>query len=468
VLGGSAPDDGADGAVFVPYLEGLGGDACAGGEPTAVLHRLEKIIEEAASRGRRADGAAAEGKRAAPIHDGAACIVMRQQLFCNASLAHVMFELTNALLELGAPAVAQDEAALLSKAYIHREEELWRAGAPGKYQRLKASLAAGYDPEAAITVHFSMLRAGLSYTRFGVFPGLTPREVLYTTGNHTVAPDGVRQLTGVFEKILAPSNHVLRPYLQAGLGPNCGAVIPHGIDPGAFSPQAQPAAYATEKRFKFLQTSFPWVYEKGFDLSVKAFSEAFTRRDDVALVLRTPRVRDPRERNATFGRLEALVKEAAAKPGAPEILLVESDVPPDRRGGVYTGADCYVFPLRAEGFAMTILEAMACGLPVIATPWSGPADYLSPRYNYTLRHSNPIPERAREGKPLRYHVEPDLDHLIYLMRQVYERQDEAKAMGCAAAKAARAGWTWKHAAAKLAAVLGAPLGGGPPVQADAP
>jgi hypothetical protein len=30
---------------------------------------------------------------------------------------------------------------------------------------------------------------------------------------------------------------------------------------------------------------------------------------------------------------------------------------------------------------------MACGLPAIATPWSGPADFLSPWYSYTLRHS---------------------------------------------------------------------------------
>ena len=113
-----------------------------------------------------------------------------------------------------------------------------------------------------------------------------------------------------------------------------------------------------------------------------------------------------------------MTQEAAASPRAPEILLVEEDAPLKSRGGVYTAADCYLFPLRAEGFGMTILEAMACGLPVIATPWSGPADFLSPRYTYTLRHSNPVPEKARNGDLLRYHVEPDLEHLIDLMRHV--------------------------------------------------
>ena len=471
LVGGKLPAVGQQtpGVISVPCLRGLHPATGDGSEPSAVLDEVRQAIIKALSlSGAHRCAAPNAGKgllaRQAGTHEAAAArhLVMRQQLFCNASLAHVMFELTNALIELGVPTVPQDEQAMLSKAFVHREEHLLRAGAPEKHKRIVGRLKEEYDPENAIVVHFSMLKERTGYARFGVFQSLTPHEVLYTTGNHTMTPEGVGHLTRAFEMVLAPSTHVLRPYLEAGLPPGRGAVIPHGIDPAIFSPEAPPLTYKTQKRFKFVQTSFPWVYEKGFDLSVNAFCRAFTSRDDAALILRTPHIRDPEQRGATFGRLETLVNEAAAKPGAPEIALLELDVDLNRRGGIYTGGDCYLFPLRAEGFSMTILEAMACGLPVIATPWSGPADFLSPRWAYTLRHSNPIPERLRDGSLRGYHVEPDMDHLVHLMRFVYEHRDEAKALGRLASKVAHEQWTWKHAAAKLASVLGVPTVPAPP------
>lgn len=405
---------------FLPHLRGLDKAVSDGDEPTAVLRRLEEIINEAAAmenvHGLYAQSPAANlteqrngasllrtTEQQAPVH-----VVMRQQLFCNASLAYVMFELTNALIELGVPTIPQDEHACLSKGFIHREEDLFRAGAPEKYERIAGRFRHGYDPEHSVTVHFSMLKHASAFTRFGVFHSLGPREVLYTTGNHIVTAGGVRNLASTFEKVLAPSWHVLQSYLDAGLDSTRGVVVPHGIDPLIYSPTASALPYPTGKRFKFLQTSFPWVYEKGFDLSINAFCRAFSSRDDVALILRVPRILDPRERSATFGRLEGLVKEALTQPYAPEILLLESDVPLNRRGGVYTAAECYLFPLRAEGFGMTILEAMACGLPVIATAWSGPADFLSlvlanpsafgpDSQEGAGRDDTPLPRRASYG-----------------------------------------------------------------------
>ncbi len=332
-------------------------------------------------------------------------LLMRQQLFCNSSVSQAMFELTNALLEAGHDVVAQREHSIFAGGYIREEEELYRRGSPEKHARVSKALTTDFDAESAITLHFGLLKSSLQNARYASFPNQFGRDLLYTTGNHTVSAEDLRQLGEVFDGVVAPSRHVMQPYFNAGLSPWRGAVIPHGIDPAVFAPGCCPVSYPTGKGFKFLQTSFPWVYDKGFDVTITAFCRAFSGRDDAALIFRIPRVLT--SRTASTDRLLALVEGEAAKRGAPEVRVIEGDVEQSRRGGVYTGADCYVHPLRPEGFGMTILEPLACGLPVIATPWSGPADFLAPRYSYGLRHSGPVPERARDGSIRRFHVEPE-------------------------------------------------------------
>ncbi len=425
---------------FVPYIRGFDPQVSNGADAVVVLEALQRAIREC--RAESGIQGAAPG-----CH-----LVMRQHLFCNTSVAQVMFELTNALIDLGVPVVPQDEHAIFNGGYIEREEELYRSGAPEKYRRVLRALDERYDPDTATTVHFVLPKSATAYTRDGVFPALAGREALYITGNHTIKSQAeVRVLADNFEKLIFPSEHVLRPYRDAGLNHRQGAIVPHGIDPAIFSPEAKPVRYPSPKQFIFLQTSFPW-YQKGFDLSIRAFCRTFSSRDDACLVLRVPRVKAS-ERSDTLGRVEEVVAAETGKPGAPEVLLLEWDVPPDQRAGLYTGADCYVHPLRAEGFGITILEAMACGLPTIAPAWSGPADFLSPCCSYPLRFSGPIAERATDGSISRYHVDPDVDHLCYLMRRVYEHRDEARVLGRKASEVAHSQWTWRHAAQKLASLL---------------
>jgi glycosyltransferase involved in cell wall biosynthesis len=72
--------------------------------------------------------------------------------------------------------------------------------------------------------------------------------------------------------------------------------------------------------------------------------------------------------------------------------------------GVYADADVFVLPSLVEGFAMTPLEAMACGLPVIVSDHTGANDVVEDGVNgyvVPIRDPGAIGERLRHlhGNP---------------------------------------------------------------------
>ena len=95
---------------------------------------------------------------------------------------------------------------------------------------------------------------------------------------------------------------------------------------------------------------------------------------------------------------------------------------------------------------MPILEAMACGLPVIATNWSSQTDFMTVNNSLPLEVESLIPAVAKCPYYQGFNwANPSYEHLRYLMRWVFEHQDEARAIGQRAAADAASQWTWRHA-----------------------
>ena len=70
----------------------------------------------------------------------------------------------------------------------------------------------------------------------------------------------------------------------------------------------------------------------------------------------------------------------------------------------------FVFPSFAEGFALVLLEAMACGLPAIASESSGASEVITDSCGFVTSPG-------------------DLDSLVELLRWFDRHRDELPAMG---------------------------------------
>ena len=113
----------------------------------------------------------------------------------------------------------------------------------------------------------------------------------------------------------------------------------------------------------------------------------------------------------------------------------------------YQLADAYVSPYRGEGFNLPVLEASACGTPVICTKGGSTDDFMN---EDTARfiESRPADVTIREGVT-GFGLEPNLDHLIHLMLEAMENaewRDRAARVG--PARAARE-FSWDLAVDKL-------------------
>ena len=100
---------------------------------------------------------------------------------------------------------------------------------------------------------------------------------------------------------------------------------------------------------------------------------------------------------------------------------------------LYRGADAYVLPSRGEGCGLTNMEALACGLPTIATGWSGNTEYMhdgnSFLVDYELVDLDPAAWSQLRAFRGQQWAEPSVPDLRAAMRRVIDDREEAARRG---------------------------------------
>ena len=249
----------------------------------------------------------------------------------------------------------------------------------------------------------------------------------------------VRQ-ANLMDEVWVPSSFNRETFLASGLTKPVH-VMPLGIDPHHFNPEIK--GFPIPDHFTFLSV-FEWGERKAPELLLRAFNQEFSSAEQVLLLCKVTN-KDPGV------NISSQVRDLQLNPRGGQIeFIYNRSIPYHQLGSLYRSADCFVLPFRGEGWGMPILEAMACGLPVIATNWSAPTEFLSPENAYPLSARRLIPAVAKcpYYNGFRW-ADPDYEHLRYLLRYVFEHHEEANEKGRLASREALKSWTWSHAAERI-------------------
>lgn len=270
----------------------------------------------------------------------------------------------------------------------------------------------------------------------------------------------VGPMSRLVDEVWAYTSWVRDCYVAAGVPSDRVRVVPLGVDPDVFRPQAPPRPLATSRRFKFLFVGGT-IPRKGVDLLLTAYAAEFSMADDVCLVIKDFNA-DSIYRGQTA---VAAVDRLRAAAGAPEVLYLDDMLDPAGLAGLYRACDCLVSPYRGEGFGLPIVEAMACGTPAIVTGYGAALDFCDASDSYPVLARVPRFAEKRVGDiPTIDHpwlAEPDIAVLRERMRHVFTHPDEARHKGRLASERIRGRFTWAHAAdaveARLEALRGTPV-----------
>jgi len=242
-------------------------------------------------------------------------------------------------------------------------------------------------------------------------------------------------------EVWVPTEFNRRGFVASGLR-RPAVTIPLGVDVNYFHPgiagHPNPAGeYVFLSNFEWGERKEPWML-------LKVFNDEFTASEPVRLLCKIIN-RDPAVRV-----LDEIRRLRLKDSGGKISFLFNREFPYYQLGSFYRSADCFISAGRGEGWDMPLMEAMACGLPTIATDWGAHTEFVHEGIAYPLRVKGTIPAVAKcpyyEGFSW---ADPDPDHLRFLLREVYEHRDEARRRGARAAREMAEKWSWERSARKI-------------------
>ncbi len=258
--------------------------------------------------------------------------------------------------------------------------------------------------------------------------GTERSDVLFTMWETTRLPLGSAEAINAYPCVVVPCHANAHWFQDSGVTAPV-VVAPLGIEPTQFRPLPEgPTVFGAAGRMAHGGN------RKGLSEVMHAFVRAFPSTPDVRLEVKCwP---------DCLNRLDV--------PDDSRIRIVTDCWTREELSGWYDRITCYVTASKGEGWGLHTLEAMTHGRPVIATRWSGTAEFFDYRFGWELEYDLALATGLYAGSG--EWAVPREASLVEALRACHQDRTLAQTKGTEAGSWAN-GFTWSRTAEVVLSAL---------------
>mgnify|MGYP001157560488 FL=1 len=269
-------------------------------------------------------------------------------------------------------------------------------------------------------------------------PLSAPLRIGYWAWELEAFPDGWERFFGDYDEIWCPSSFTAQSL--ALRSPIPVIALPHLPDWSHLDERRRLRQQQRRQRQDRLPFTFLTLFDfwstperKNPEAVIRAFQKAFPKhaqdQPSVQLLIKASSAEQFPEQAMAMDALTA---------GDPRIRWIKALLSNEQLDALYDEADALVSLHRAEGFGLTLAEAMALGIPVIATGYSGNLDFMPPGSAALIPWQLQPLERSYGDYLAGCHwAEPDLSAAAAAMRRLAGNPGHAEQLGDAGSRLVR-------------------------------
>lgn len=257
------------------------------------------------------------------------------------------------------------------------------------------------------------------------------------------------------DEIWVPCEWNRRVFMDSGVRQDIH-VMPLGVDTDTYTPGKRKVYFSRgTKGFVFLSV-FNWNWRKGPDVMLKAYCRAFTSKDDVSMIMVSRFVGQKSMSDRIFRDVKDYVSREN-NTDLPHLALVDDVIPTFMMPMLYNSASACIQISRGEGFGLPACEAVASGVPLLASDHGGHRMFLDAdiatlvtpdqvrRVDKSIEWISPF----YHGMEFVDYSDKAIDDAAEKMRWMYNNRDTISVMADAARRRIVSGFSWRTCAGRV-------------------